>query len=60
MYPINDPHQLLVQALLAAKKRAVKMRLPEKQPGLGTNENGPQLEVPSYPANAFPEDGDHS
>lgn len=47
-------------ALQAAKKRSKPMRKDERQPGTGTNEAGPQVEAPSYPANAWPEDGDHS
>lgn len=47
----------LVKALAAAKKRAVKVKPPEKQAGLGTNERGPRVET-NAPANHWPTDGD--
>ena len=47
----------LVKALVAAKKRAMKVKPPEKQPSLGTNEPGPAVET-NAPANSWPTDGD--
>ncbi len=56
------PAALMRQQLIAAlrKARSKPLRKDEMQPGKGTNENGPALEAPSYPANYWPEDGDHS
>jgi hypothetical protein len=52
--------QKLALALKAAKRRPKAPPRPQdRQPGTGTNENGPQIET-NYPANAWPEDGDHS
>jgi hypothetical protein len=48
---------------LALALRQARLRKPRKedmQVGTGTNENGPQLEAPSYPANYWPSDSDHS
>jgi hypothetical protein len=47
----------LAQAL--AKRRLQKrVRKEDRQPGTGTNERGNQVQT-SYPANAFPVDGEH-
>ena len=51
--------QKLALALQQAKRKALLSKR-DMQVGTGTNENGPQLEAPSYPANYWPEDGDHS
>jgi hypothetical protein len=52
--------QKLALALKAAKRRPKASPRPQdRQPGTGTNENGPQVET-NYPANYWPEDGDHS
>lgn len=53
----------LLQALKEARARKLALARvgalrPPVSPGLGTNEAGPQVET-SYPANAFPSDGDH-
>lgn len=58
MYPTNKFHQL-IEALAQAKKRAKPLHKRDTQVGTGTNEKGPQVET-NYPANAWPEDGDHS
>ncbi len=52
--------QQLIAALRKARAQPKGVRKNELQPGMGSNENGPQLEAPSYPANYWPEDGDHS
>ncbi len=54
--PRVNPEWLLRQALYAARKR--KPRPQDRAPGTGTNEGGPQVQT-DYPANAWPEDGDH-
>lgn len=57
--PVAPNLQKLILALQAAKKRQRPVRPEERQPGTGTNESGPQVQT-NYPANAWPEDGDHS
>lgn len=47
----------LLKALMLAKKRKPAQK-DERQPGQGTNENGPPVET-NYPPNAWPSDGDH-
>ena len=58
MSPQPDPKLLLALALRKARQKP--MRKEDQQPGTGTNENGPQVQAPSYPANYWPTDGDHS
>lgn len=50
------------QQLIAAlrKARQKPLRKDEIEPGKLTNEGGPAVEAPSYPANYWPSDGDHS
>jgi hypothetical protein len=53
---------LMRQQLIAAlrKARQKPVRKDEIEPGKLTNEAGPQVQAPSYPANYWSEDGDHS
>jgi hypothetical protein len=58
-----DARMLLIQALRRAKqmkqvKRPKPLDAADRAPGTGTNEGGPQVQT-DYPANAWPEDGDH-
>jgi len=60
---ISDPRAKLIEALRRAKrsvkdKRNRPQETSDRSPGTGTNEGGPQVET-DYPANAWPEDGDH-
>lgn len=56
-----QPDLMRQQLILALRKARMKpVRKADQQPGTGTNENGPQVEAPSYPANYWSEDGDHS
>jgi hypothetical protein len=55
------PDLMRRQLILALRKARLKpLRKDEIEPGKLTNENGSQVEAPSYPANYWPSDGDHS
>lgn len=56
-----SPDPLRQQLIMALRKARMKpVRKDEIEAGKLTNENGPAVEAPSYPANYWPSDGDHS
>lgn len=58
---MRAPDAMRQQLILALRKaRGKPARKDEIEPGKLTNEGGPAVDAPSYPANYWPSDGDHS